>query len=186
MSEQYIQIPTLGLLHFCIKKRNVIDDLRRNGFISNLSELQVVAEIDWTSVYNGDDTSRSFILLTDIDDWSYLIWSHWNFKANYELAKDLSEKLNTKVNCYFVDSNIATSRWIFCESGNVSRAYHESHGCILNDEGFCEIECELRLQTKAVFVEDIFWDLYQRTTVSLESINSQKRKDVGLYTGTLV
>jgi hypothetical protein len=46
-----------------------------------------------------------------------------------------------------------------------------------------EIEIELRTTVKEVFVESIFWDLYEKTCIFLEFANRQK--ELKLYKGTL-
>lgn len=184
MNKEYIQIGALGLQHFCIKNNNPIEALKQKYLISNLSDIQTVSKIDWDFIYKGNDESKNFILLTDLNDWSYILWKYWDFKFNIDFATDLSETLNTIVNYYFVDSHIATSRWILANKGLITRAYYESHGQKLFDIGFNEIENELRANTKNTFVEDIFWDLYEKTSVSLEYVNRQNRNKLQLYTGT--
>lgn len=185
MDDRHIQIGTLGLAHFCIKDNNPIEKLRRSYFISDLSDKQTVNKIDWDFIYRGDEKSKNFILLTDVNDWSYILWNYWDFEGNIQLANDLSKLLNTTVNYYFVDSYIATARWIFANKGEVTRAYFESHDQKLFDIGMNEIEIELRATIKEVFVESIFWDLYEKTCVSLEFVNRQKRTELKMYKGTL-
>ena len=184
MNEQHILIETLGLSHFCIKEKNPIEVLKNEFSILDLSNIQIVNKIDWSFIYEKDDNSKNFILLTDLNDWSYLIWKYWDFNSNIELAKRLSKKLKTKVNYYFLDSHIATSRWIFSDNGIVTRAYFESHGIRLFDEGFNEIENEVRKSIQETFVEDIFWDLYDKTCNSIEFVNKQKRSKLTVFTGT--
>jgi hypothetical protein len=122
--------------------------------------------------------------LTELNDWSYFIWDHWDFNANLNFAKELSEILQTSVNYYFVDSYIATSRWIFANEGLITRAYYESHGQKIFDAGFNETENNLRANIDETFVEDLFWELYEKTCVSLEYVNKQNRTKLELYTGT--
>ena len=124
-------------------------------------------------------------MLTDLNGWSYFLWNYWDFQGNIDLANDLSKFLKTTVNYYFVDSYIATSRWIFTTNGEVTRAYFESHDQKLFDIGMNEIEIDLRATIKEVFVESIFWDLYDKTCVSLEYVNRQNRTELQLYKGTL-
>jgi len=185
MDKGYVSIPTLGLHHFCIKNKNPVDALKHKYSIQNLSDVQRVNKIDWGFIFGVDDDSKNFILLTDLNDWSYFIWKYWDFNTNLEFAKELSEILQTTVNYYFVDSHIATSRWIFAREGLIVRAYYESHGQKLFDKGFNPAEKDLRMNIEEVFVEDIFWDLYERTCVSLEYVNRQNRTELKLYTGTL-
>ncbi|MNJ86449.1 hypothetical protein D3C87_39450 [compost metagenome] len=185
MNDRQIQIGTLGLAHFCIKDQDPIDKLSEYYCISDLSEKQTVKELDWGFIYKEDEKSKKFILLTDLNGWSYLLWNYWDFEGNINLATDLSKILKTTVNYYFVDSYIATSRWIFANNGELTRTCFESHGKKLFDIGFNEVETELRATMNDVFVEGIFWDLYEKTCVSLEFVNSQNRTELTLYTGTL-
>lgn len=184
MDKEYVQIETLGLQHFCIRNKNPIEELKRTFIISNLSDRQTVNKIDWEFIHNGNKDSKKFILLTDLNDWSYILWSYWDFNLNIDFAKDLSQILSTKVNYYFIDSYIATSRWVFANEGQIERAYFESHGEKLFDFGFNEIENNLRQTIPETFVEDIYWDLYEKTCRSLEYVNRQKIKEIKLYTGT--
>lgn len=185
MDKGHILIPTLGLQHFCIKDKNPVDALQHIYAIQNLSDIQRVSKIDWRFIYDGDDNSKNFILLTDLNDWSYLIWKCWDFNTTIELAKELSKTLQTTVNYYFVDSNIATSRWIFAKDGVITRAYYESHGQKLFDTGLNSTEKDLRMKISEAFVEDIFSDLYEKTCISLEYVNQQNMSELLLYTGTL-
>lgn len=185
MNDRHIQIGTLGLAHFCIKDSDPMDKLQEHYVVSDLSEKQTVQELDWDFLYGEDENSKRFILLTDLNDWSYILWSHWDFEQNMNLATDISKILETTVNYYFVDSYIATSRWIFANNGVLTRAYFESHGQKLVDIGVNEVETELRETIKEVFVESIFWDLYEKTGVSLEFVNTQNRTELKVYTGTL-
>ncbi|AEA45929.1 hypothetical protein [Fluviicola taffensis] len=185
MNKDQIHIEILGLQHFCIKDKNPIEKIKQKYSISNLSEVQILNKIDWNFLYEQDDDSKNFILLTDLNDWSYFIWKYWDFEFNINFAKELSEILKSTVNYYFVDSNIATSRWIFANEGEITRSYFESHGQKLSDFGFNETEVKLRETIKETFVEDIFWDLYEKTCLSLEYVNNQKVKELKLYSGTL-
>jgi hypothetical protein len=185
MNNKNIQINTLGLAHFCIKNNNPIDTIEQYYFISDLSDKQIVNKIDWDFIYKVDEKSKNFILLTDLNGWSYILWNYWDFQGNVEFANDLSKLLKTTVNYYFVDSYIATSRWIFTNNGEITRAYFESHGQKLFDIGINEIETELRATIKEVFVESIFWDLYEKTCMTLEYVNRQNRHELKLYIGTL-
>ncbi|MCC7453080.1 MAG: hypothetical protein IT222_02850 [Crocinitomix sp.] len=185
MTDSHIQINTLGMAHFCIHHNDPIDILREYYSISNLSEKQSVKKIDWDFIYKENEKSKRFILLTDLNGWSYIIWTYWDFQENVVLATDFSKILKTTVNYYFVDSYIATSRWVFANNGILTRAYFESHGNKLFDFGTNEVESELRLNIKEVFVESIFWDLYEKTCQSLELVNRQNRKELKLYTGLL-
>ena len=185
MNKKNIQIDTLGLAHFCIKNKNPIDVLRQNYIISSFSDQQIVNKIDWEFIYKGDEKSKNFILLTDLNDWSYILWNFWGFQGNIDLTNELSKLLDTRVNYYFVDSNIATSRWVFANKGQTTRAYYKSHDQKLFDIGFSEVEAELRTSIKETFVEDFFWDLYEKTCVSLEYVNRQKIDELKIYTSTL-
>lgn len=185
MNSTHLQIDTLGLAHFCIKNNDPVDTLRQNYLIPDLSEKQTVIELDWDFIYKEGVKSKRFLLLTDINDWSYLLWNYWDFQSNLNFATDLSKILKTTVNYYFIDSNIATSRWIFTYNGDISRAYFESHDQKLFDLGFNEIENNLRATIKKTFTEDIFWELYEKTCTSLEYVNRQKIQELKLYKGTL-
>lgn len=184
MDKERIFIEILGLQHFCIKAKNPIEALKQNYSLSNLSDIQIVNKIDWGFIYKQDGDRKNFILLPELNDWSYFIWDHWDFNANLNFAKELSEILQTSVNYYFVDSYIATSRWIFANEGLITRAYFESHGQKIFDAGFNETENNLRANIDETFVEDLFWELYEKTCVSLEYVNKQNRTKLELYTGT--
>ena len=81
MNDRHIQIGILGLAHFCIKDNDPIDKFRQHYFISDLTERQTVNKIDWEFIYKGDEKSKNFILLTDLNGWSYFLWNYWELSG---------------------------------------------------------------------------------------------------------
>ena len=185
MEKDFIMLPTLGLAHFCIQNANPVAALEASFSVSALSTPQLVSKIDWSNIYNEDEEGQSFILLTNLNNWSYFIWNRWDFAANLAFAQKLSAVLQTTVNYYFVDSHIAASRWILAANGVITRAHAEGHGEKLFDSGFNKTEVGLRATIPDTNVENIFWDLYENTCQSLEYVNTLAIKELTLYTGRL-
>jgi hypothetical protein len=177
-------IETFGLQHFCIKNANPVAALKKGFKLEYLSAIQTADKIDFEFIYGNETKNKNFILLTNSSDWSYLIWNQWDFNSNIDLAEKLSETLKTKVNYYFVDSYIATARWIFADQGVITRAYFESHEQKIFDIGNNEQEDKLRADIKVNFVEDIFWKLYEQTCISIDSFNKQNSIELMFYSGT--
>jgi hypothetical protein len=185
MKDDFMKLPTLGLPHFCIQHENPLKTFEALFPISELSTPQLVSKVDWSTVYHDDEEGQHFILLTNLNDWSYFIWNRWNFDANMAFAQKVSAALQTTVNYYFVDSHTAISRWILADKGLITRAHFEGHGESLFDSGFSALETELRATIPDNTVESIFWDLYGNTCQSLEYVNTLALQELTLYTGRL-
>ena len=180
-----MKLETIGLHHFCIKKTELAKGLISSEIIDKTIVLQKLSELDLSIIYNGDETNKDFIILTGFGEWSYILWNCWDFETNLKLTEELSMIFDTTVNYYFIDSQIATSRWVLSNSGKISRAYYESHGEILYDSGVSDIESSLRKTKETTFVEDLFWDLYQSTAVTLEDFNRKSETNLQFYRGTI-
>ena len=67
-------------------------------------------------------------------------------------------------------------RWILADKGKLVKVYFESHGQILNDEGYFEIEEEIRTELKkggeGEFWEDKFWQLYEKICQPIDIMNT--------------
>ncbi|KFF07099.1 hypothetical protein [Flavobacterium reichenbachii] len=158
--------------HFCIEnvtKSSVLEVLK----VSNTEVLEFDEKFDWSflSDENSNNTTKPFLLFTEINEWSYLIWNVWDFEETKQMALFLSKELNTKVYYFFVDPWIATCRWVLADKGNLLASYYESHGKILNNDGNSEIGNILK---KEDYFEDKFWNLYNSICQSIEILNKQQ------------
>ncbi|KAF2516016.1 hypothetical protein [Flavobacterium foetidum] len=181
-------ISSLVNCHFCIKNASKTSILKALN-ASNLEVVEFDEKFDWDflSDENPNNTTKPFILFSEINEWCYLIWNVWDFEETKQMTLFLSKELNTKVYYFFIDPWIATCRWILTDKGKLLKSYNESHGTILNDEGDFEIETiirnKLKDQKENEFWEDKFWKLYKNICQPIEILN--KEQNILLTKGNL-
>ena len=170
-------INTLINHHFCIKGStsndilSVLDTAYSETFLFD-------HEFDWDFLFGDriDGTKKHFLLFDKINEWNYLRWNVWDFEETKKLTLLISEKLNTKVYYFFIDPWIFTLRWVLADKGKLVKAYFESHGQILNNEGHFEIEdkirTELQKEGEDEFWEDKFWQLYDKICQPIDIMNT--------------
>ena len=172
-------IETLINYHFCIYKSN-IEDIIDNLDISFSEEISFDNTFDWAFLFGEEDgqDQKRFLLFDKINDWNYLRWNVQSFDENKQMALALSQKLNTKVYYFFIDPWIFTCEWVIAENGKLIKSFFESHDKVFEDEGYLDIETEIRAKLREAgkneFWEDKFWELYDKICQPIEIMNSRE------------
>ena len=176
-----VLLHTLINHHFCIKNASPAEIVNKLD-IAYVENTVFDMNFDFNFLYNerNENYEKRFLLFGEINNWSYIMMNVWDFDKNIEMAKLLSAKLQTEVYYFVIDPWIFTCCWIVADNGKIIRAYYESHGQVMQEQGYLEIENSIIEELKNEgndFWEEKYWRLNEEICQPIDIINTQTEWD---------